>query len=379
VSTSLRILALETIAVEEARRSAYRALSQIAGCEVHLMVPAAWQEQGEITRAEPEPDPRVHLHISKTWFGYRQHRVLYRALRKVLNEVQPDILYADTEPENYTAAQCRLALDAVSPRTRLALVSSRNLDYPTIGFPYKFAVSHRWCDSLVLRRPVDIMFVRPRSTLHMLDRYATRVVHLPHPVDNTLFSPDAVPAFPATGGIQTVGYIGRLAENKGVRILIESIVRMPENVRVLIVGRGPAREALESQVAALGLTGRVRFAHAVRYTEVPGIIRSMDVLVLPSLPDSYWIEQFGRVLIEAMACGVPIVASSSGEIPHVLGSSGILVKPGDAGELTSALSDLLGDPLRRKRMGEEGRARAIQEFSARTVAGIMHSTFMSCL
>ena len=375
----MRILVVDTIAVETARRSAYRALSRIEGCEVHLLVPAAWQEQGSVTCAEPEPDPQLHLHISKTFFGFRQHRVLFASLRRTLRELRPDVLYADMEPENYAAAQCRLAVDAVSPRTRFALVSSRNLDYLSIGFPYKFVSSHRWCDALVRRRPADIIFVRPRSTMHMLKQYARSVVHLPHPVDCSLFSQEVLPTFPPDGGTFTVGYVGRLAESKGVHLLLRSLVHLPDNVRALVVGQGPMRKNLGVLADRLGVAGRIRFLPAVPYAEVPGIIRSMNALVLPSMPTSHWVEQFGRILIESMACGIPVVASKSGEIPEVLGGGGMLVAPGDVPDLVRAIEGLLNNPPQCAALASAGRARAVQHYAATVVAGIMHSAFTSCL
>ncbi len=375
----MRILAIDTIAVEAGRRSAYRALAHIDGCEVHLLVPAAWQEQGSVTCAEPEPDPRLHLHISRTYFGFRQHRVLFASLRKTLRDLRPDVLYVDMEPENYAAAQCRLAVDAVSPGTRLALVSSRNLDYLSIGFPYKFAFTHRWCDALARRRPAHIMFVRPRSTMHMLDAYARSVVHLPHPVDCSLFTPEALPTFLPEEGTFTVGYIGRLVESKGVHVLVESLSQLPQNVRALIVGQGPMRKNLGVLADRLGVAGRVRFLPAVPYSGVPGILRSMDVLVLPSMPTSHWVEQFGRILIESMACGVPVVASRSGEIPEVLGGGGILVTPGDVRELVRAIEGLVNNSSQCASLASAGRARALQDYSAGVVSETMHSSFISCL
>ncbi len=375
----MRILALETIAVEAARRSAYRSLARFNGCDVHLLVPVAWREQGGVMQAEAESDSLLHVHTTGIHFGFRQHRVLYSNLRRILRKLQPDVLYCDAEPENYTAAQCRLAIDRVSPRTRLALVSSRNLDYLSIGFPYRLAFTHRWCDNLLRRHPADVMFVRPRSTMHLLEAYGHSVVHLPHPVDTSLFAPETSPAHLTDVSTFTIGYVGRLTESKGVHVIVKSLMNLPRSVRALIVGQGPAQESLEELTRDLGVADRTRFVPAVPYARVPGILRSMDVLVLPSLPTSHWVEQFGRVLIESMACGTPVVASRSGEIPEVLGEGGILVEPGDEKELVRAIEHLLRNPSRRTTLGLAGRARVLQNYSADVVAGIMHSAFNACV
>ncbi len=379
MKNAMRILAVDTIAVESARRSAYRALAQIQGCEVHLLVPKAWQEQGGVMYAEPEHDPALHLHTSRTLLEFRQHRVLFTGLARTLRELKPDLLYMDMEPENYAAAQGRLTIDRVSPRTRLALVSSRNLDYRSIGFPYKFSFTHRWCDNLAKRRPAEIMFVRPKSTMHLLEGYGRSIAYLPHPVDCELFSPYVPAAIPPEPDTFVAGYIGRLVESKGVHLLIRAIAKLPGHVRGLIVGRGPAREPLEALARDLGLSRRISFLSAVPYAEVPGIMRSMDVLVLPSLATTHWIEQFGRVLIEAMACGTPVVASRLGEIPEVLGGGGVLFEAGDQSALVARLTGLSANARECSGLASLGRQRAEEYFSAPVVARMMYSTFSSCL
>lgn len=379
MSRRIRILALETVAVERARRAAYRALARIDECETHLLVPDRWREQGDVIEAETELDPLLHLHTSPIRFGFRQHRVLFTSLRRMLKDLQPDVLYADMEPENYAAVQCRLAVQSVSPHTRIALASCRNLDYNAIGFPYKLAFTHRWCDAQWRIRPADVIFVRPRSAMSLLEGYGRAVVPLPFPVDCDLFSPAAPASSPAPEGIQTIGFVGRLVEGKGVHHLLRAVATLPVSVHALIVGQGPQRDDLASLAGRLAISHRVRFIPAVPYSSVPGLLRSMDILVLPSLPTTHWVEQFGRVLIEAMACGTPIVASRSGEIPEVLGGGGLLMNPGDDEGLVQALESLLGDPVRRASLGATGRERALRHFSASVVAHSMRAAFLNCM
>jgi glycosyltransferase involved in cell wall biosynthesis len=101
---------------------------------------------------------------------------------------------------------------------------------------------------------------------------------------------------------------------------------------------------------------------------MPDRLRGWDVVVLPSLTRPNWKEQFGRILVEAMACAVPVVASGSGEIPNVVGDAGVLVPEGDAGALRAALAALLADPARRQELGRRGRARALERYTHRRIA-----------
>jgi len=95
----------------------------------------------------------------------------------------------------------------------------------------------------------------------------------------------------------------------------------------------------------------------------------MDLLVLPSITRPSLVEKFGRVLIEAMACGVPVVGSSSGEIPNVLGESGLIFKEGDSEDLHDKITSLLNNRDLRIEMGKLGRERAVQNYSWKSIAG----------
>ncbi|HEX6512756.1 MAG TPA: glycosyltransferase, partial [Chloroflexota bacterium] len=103
-------------------------------------------------------------------------------------------------------------------------------------------------------------------------------------------------------------------------------------------------------------------------TGMPALYSRMDCLALPSLTTPAWKEQFGRAAVEAMACGVPVVGSDSGEIPHVLGEAGLVVPEGNAGALAAALQRLHDDAPKRHAMAEKGRRRVEERFTQRQIA-----------
>jgi glycosyltransferase involved in cell wall biosynthesis len=107
---------------------------------------------------------------------------------------------------------------------------------------------------------------------------------------------------------------------------------------------------------------------------VPQWLNAMDMLCAPSLTSGRWREQFGRMLIEAFACGVPVVASSSGEIPFVVGDAGLVVPEGDALRWREAIGSLLVDESARRRLAERGRRRAVAEYDWTSVAD-RHAAF----
>ena len=164
-----------------------------------------------------------------------------------------------------------------------------------------------------------------------------------------------------------IGYVGRFVEDKGIPNLLQAFRLLREHgegarMRLLCVGDGPLkRDLLTLQpnvlVASPGGSGKV-----LSYYQV------MDVLVLPSRTMSHWKEQFGLVLVEAMACGVPVVGSSSGAIPEVIGDAGLIFHEGDVDELRCRLSDLMRDSALCQTLAAKGQARVTEEYSDLQIA-----------
>ena len=361
-----RILVIDNLTVESSRRSVYRLLAQRPEFEVHLLVPRRWKETaGEIV-CEDEPSNNLQLHISNILFGYRHHRVVYSDLFRVIKKVQPDFALAVHAPENYATLQLLAARRLLLPSMKIGLFASRNIDLPSVGFPFKLAFINSICDWVTEKSRVDVVYHRPKGFGHLYQRYSDRTVYIPHSVDCSVFKPGE--SSNRDQSTITVGYVGRLTDVKGVNILIEAVSNLKENVRLLVVGQGPHRAQLQALTNRLGVSDRVKFERPAQYAAMPQVLNSLDVLVLPSLETVHWRELFGRILIEAMACGVPIVASASGGIPEVVGDAGVLFKTGSASDLVEKLLWLIQDPSRREELGKRGRERAVNLFDTCLVA-----------
>lgn len=174
------------------------------------------------------------------------------------------------------------------------------------------------------------------------------------------------------GGPFTVLFVGRLVERKGVPVLLDAWARAAlPNARLLIVGDGPDRIALERRAAERGLSSTVEFRGRVSDVELGAAYSAADLFVLPAVLDSHGdTEGLGVVLLEAMASQVPVLASEAGGISDVVidGESGVLVPPGDATALANALQRLAGDPALRARLAVQGAARVRDEFSWDAIA-----------
>ncbi|WP_428963023.1 glycosyltransferase family 4 protein [Micromonospora fluostatini] len=200
-------------------------------------------------------------------------------------------------------------------------------------------------------------------------RGATTIV--PLGVDTRTFQP---PAAPRAAGPFTVGFVGRLEPHKGVLDLLRAAELV--DCDVLLVGDGSLAPDVER--AAARRPGRVRRHSWVGHAELPALLAAMTALALPSvevvqrnvLP---WIgiplrEQFGRVLVEAMACGVPVVGSDVGEIPYVVGDAGLVFPAGDVTALAERLARLRDRPDLARDLASRGLHRARTEFAWDRVA-----------
>jgi glycosyltransferase involved in cell wall biosynthesis len=165
-----------------------------------------------------------------------------------------------------------------------------------------------------------------------------------------------------------VGYVGRLVPEKGLLVLLAAVRQLPTTVHSLIIGDGLMRAELELWSSLPDLRERIHLLDAMTQERVVEYINCMDVLTLPSLTMPHWKEQYGRVIGEAMACGVPIVGSNSGAIPEVIGSAGLITTEGNVSALVEAFQTAIFEETVRNRLIHDGLQRAEQELSIRAMS-----------
>lgn len=179
-------------------------------------------------------------------------------------------------------------------------------------------------------------------------------------------APHAVPGWeaPATAPERpfTVGYAGRLVESKGLLDLLAAVRSLPPPIELVLIGNGELRERLDGQPIP---GSQVRVLVDVPHEEMAAGYGRFDALVLPSRTTPTWKEQFGRVIVEALWCGVPVVGSDSGEIPWVIERTGggLVFPEGDVAALAERLRALRAEPELRRRLARRGRERVEAMFS----------------
>jgi glycosyltransferase involved in cell wall biosynthesis len=198
------------------------------------------------------------------------------------------------------------------------------------------------------------------------ERYHRNVEVIHNGVDTKAFCPQARDSVAraslgANADDFLVVSVGRLVGWKGLRIVIEALAALPGRFRYLIVGSGPEEAALKAMVKSAGLGERVRFAGHVQHAELARLLSQCDLFVQPSIGE----EAFGISVVEAMACGLPVLASANGGLPEIVteGETGGLVAPGAVRAWHERIEQLAANPAQLRSFGVAGRLRAEQYFS----------------
>jgi len=366
----MRLLVVSHSYMEAVPRRKWEVLRDLApDLELLIITPTYWREP-ELWPNQSRPYQGERLEVVplrvalQGWVS--RHAYVSLALPGVVRRFRPDAIQVEAEPWSAVYTQMVLLRRLVAPAAKILFFTWWNTPR---DIPLPFRYTHRAC-----LEATDLVIAGNHGAEEILrgHGYQGPVEVAPQlGVDTELFRPrekskELVTKYGLEGKF-VAGYVGRLTWRKGVDLLVEAAARVGRpDLHVVIVGDGPEREELERKAAALGIVERVIFAGVAGRNEVPEWLSVMDALVLPSRREQW--EQFGHVLIEAMACGVPVIGTTSGEIPHVIGEVGLVVPMEDVAALAEAIERLAGDEGFRRQCRERGLHRAEAEFSHAAVA-----------
>jgi glycosyltransferase involved in cell wall biosynthesis len=337
-----------------------RKLEEIArlGVELLVLVPPSWKDERGETQLERAYTEGYRLEVLPIALNGNFHLHWYPGLGAKIRDFRPDIVHIDEEPYNLAAWQ--------------ALAHARRTGAKSLFFSWQNLVRQypppfSWGEGWVLNT-VDYALAGTESASSVWREkgYSGHMAVIPQfGVDPDVFQPvdSTVAQRPFT-----IGHIGRLVEEKGVHLLLEAVTGLTDDWRLRIVGSGPERDRIHALANQLHIAERIELIEWIASTEMPTQYHQIDVLAVPSLTRPNWKEQFGRVLIEAMASGVPVIGSDSGAIPDVIDDAGLITPEGNIAALTEALCKLQKDIALRATLGERGRARVIAHFTHAQVA-----------
>jgi glycosyltransferase involved in cell wall biosynthesis len=310
-----------------------------------------------------EPCP---VHPLRAYFTKRVHFFVYGASLWSLLRQGWDLIHCWEEP--YVLAGGQIA-HWTPPGSALVFRTAQ-------GINKQYPVPFNWIERYAMARAAGWIASARTVTENLAQRpgYADRpTCQIPLGVDVNLFRPDAARGeavrrrlgWPKDGP-PVVGFLGRLVPEKGLELLTRVLDRLTTPWRALLVGAGPLETSLRAWARRHG--DRVRIQTGVRHDAVPGYLNAMDVLCAPSQTTPRWREQFGRMLIEAFASGVPVLGSDCGEIPYVLGSAGVVVGESNEQGWIAGLGRLLESPSTRQELAGHGLERARSRYAWPIVA-----------
>lgn len=358
----MRVLRISHSSLTPALRQRERALvGRYPDVDLEVVTPVRWREAEMDVEATPDnlfPVRTARSHLSKhiQLFAYDPRPII-----KALREHQPDLIDMSHEPYSVAAAEILTLCKWFAPQVPIVMHTNQNIfrNYPP---PFN------WLEQRAFKR-IAAAYACSETVREVLcakgfDKPAPVITY---GVDTEAFHPRAAVKDASDRGL-TIGFVGRMLPGKGLNVLANALEKLrAEAWQLLVVGDGPEREGFERRLSEAGLRDRAEFTGAINFALVPQYFHRLDLMVIPTETTKRIREQFGRVIVEAMASGVPVIGSTCGAIPEVIGDAGLVFPEGDADALAGALRRMLTDEDLRERLSLAGQAR-VEQYSWERVA-----------
>jgi len=367
----MKLLVVSHACATPVNQQFFSEVERVSGADVTLVAPSVWvDDYGTKRHLERWPAFHGRLEPVPVWLNGSVPLHFYRStFRGILREVCPEVIYVHHEP--YSAATAQVyAANRLWHGCPIGFFSWQNI-YK--NYPPPFRQTER-----MVYRTSDYACTGSESAEAVLRAkgYDGPCTLLPGSVNPEVHRPYAdAGALRKTLGIGPsefiFGFMGRVSRVKGLDTTLQALSDLDDVPwRFVVVGDGEYSNELLERAASLCIADRVLHTGYVPHTKAPHYLSLFDVLLLPSETQSTWKEQFGRVLVEALACGTPLIGSDSGEIPNVIRRTqgGISFPEGDVSALRDALRRMANDDDLRRTCAAEGRAHVLSEHTDDTLA-----------
>ena len=358
-----------------------RALSQLeSGIEVTVIVPKRWKPggvQNKIITTQYCDEGRFRIIPVSNFSQNHQGLLTFGAdLISLLREFRPQIIQVEQGSRGLAYTQM-IALN------QFLGLKAKNIFFTWWNLPYKLKFPVYLIEKYNLNHSHGIISGNQDGAEVLRQRgYNGPIKVMPQlGVDEKLFTPIPQAKLAAKLGIEksefVVGFVGRFVQEKGLLTLLKALVTLKDKTwKLLLLGRGPLQSELMSLAEENKIKDRIILVESVPHDQVCNYINLMSTLVLPSetanefktLTAVGWKEQFGHVLIEAMACKVPVIGSNSGEIPYVIGDTGLVFSEGDVQALANCLVQLMNKPELAQNLGKMGYQKAMAKYTNKALA-----------
>ena len=359
----LRVLFVSHAYVVGVNQGKLKAIADTGEVEVALLAPNNWKaEEWNRTIKLETPYPEIKTYSAPVWFTGRVGAHLYNPwkIRQVIKDFQPDVI--QVEEEIFSLCALEVAFWA------------KRYSIPMVVFGWEnqqrsLSLFRRWVRDFVMN-VTDVYLAGNQDGAEVMQNwnYQGELEIMPQMgVDTELFTP----TLRQPQNKLNIGFLGRLATEKGLDILFTAVSQLKQQdleFQVTICGSGEEEANLRQIAATQAIGDRLIWRGAVRHEQAPVELGKFDVLVLPSRSVATWKEQFGHVIIEAMAMGIPVIGSSCGEIPHVIAREDLVFPEGNPVALAEILKRIICDRNWREEMGNYGIERVAQYYSHDRIA-----------
>jgi len=379
----MRILVASHTYIVDLNCQKLRALAQVdPDVEVTVVVPRRWRPGG-VQNHIIEPPAREENNfrvVPVANFSQNNQGLLTfgAGLIGLLRRFRPQIIHVEQGTKG-------LAYTEMISLNGLLGLGAKNVFFTWWNLPYRLKFPVSWLEAYNLRFTHGAITGNQDGADILRQRgYGGPIRVMPQlGIDEGLFQPQPQPQLAQRLGVQpgefVVGFVGRFVAEKGLLTLAQALASLrshPRPWKWLLLGRGDLKQPLMAQAKAAGICDRMIWVESVPHHQVADYINVMDTLVLPSettygfktMTSVGWKEQFGHVLIEAMACRVPVIGSDSGEIPHVIQSAGLVFPEGQAEALADCLRQLMEQPQLAADLAQAGYDRARSHYTNRALA-----------
>ena len=375
----MRVLLIDKNLVDPTNHKKWEYLAAKNGMELTAVTPTLWIENFRrlsLAHSFQSKFPIAPLQV--LWAGKENRAFYLKGLGSEIRRFSPDVILCFEEPFSFFALQTLMLRHLYARSSKLVFYSWDNLAKGK-HFGYRPPFLYAFIQRVSMKYASMLLTANEEGTRFFERAYPIPVRKLYFGVDIDSSEENAaligLPRLNSFADSFLVGYVGRLVEMKGIDTIISAMALLDERVKLVILGGGPDRERLRLLTEELHLSERTIFLSSVSSSEARAVMRNLDVLVLPSRTTEHWKEQYGRVLIEAMALGIPVIGSSSGAIPEVVGECGFIFPENDAASLANFVRQLLCDEALRKKFSEKGLIRA-REFSSERFADNLYGFLM---
>jgi len=372
---TFRVLTISKPYVAAAYRQKVLALSELDGAECGLICPEQWGNQS--FEPDSSSDSKYWLKRLPIVFNGKNHFHYYRGLDKAIREFKPDLI--NIEEEHYSFVTFQVARIANKMKVPYVFYTWQNLHkrYPP---PFSWIEKYIFatcsggitgnCEAIeVLKKKGYSRLVREIPQMGISWNQFT-VEKFPGGKSAAIAASRRALNLPQDKMV--VGYVGRFVEEKGLEDLVQAATLLDPNLQrkilFVLLGNGPFQARLDELMKKKNVRQLFEVRSFVPSNEVARYMQAMDVLCLPSRTRNNWKEQFGRVLIEAMAAEAVVLGSSSGEIPNVIGNDGLVFQEQNPEALAEALRKCLEDPDLLRVLAKRAATKAKSKFTHDAIA-----------